>query len=89
MKIIDLIKGEFIKNFKIKKIIIILIILLLSIVGKNYIDELKITDNNKKTVLEQGVSYFKNNIDFYKNQNDTNQVRKDFYIFSNTKNYEM
>lgn len=47
MKIIDLIKGEFIKNFKIKKIIIVLIILLLSIVGKNYIDELKITNDNK------------------------------------------
>lgn len=88
MKIIDLIKGEFIKNFKIKKIIIVLIILLLSIVGKNYIDELKITNDNKAT-LEQSVSYFKNQLDFYKSHPDTNQIKKEWYLFSNQKNYEM
>ena len=88
MKIIDLLKGEFIKNFKIKKIIIVLIILLLSIVGKNYIDELKITNDNK-AILEQSVSYFKNQLDFYKSHPDTNQIKKEWYLFSNQKNYEM
>ena len=88
MKIIDLIKGEFIKNFKIKKIIIVLIILLLSIIGINYIDESKIRNNNKD-ILEQSVSYFENQIDYYKSHPDTNQIKKEWHLFSSQRNYEM
>lgn len=88
MKIIDLIKSEFIKNYTLKKIVLVVLVLIISVIGIVSFEEMRISSNDF-SFIESELSYLKEEYKVHKQNPSQNQLKQEWYQFYYEENINM
>lgn len=87
MKIIDLIKSEFIKNYTFKKILLVILVLIISVVGIVSFEEILLSPNS--SFVESELSYFEDEYKVYNQSPSQDNLKNEWYQFYYKKNIDI